>query len=133
VNSGGGDDSNSAPVAVRRSEATVKSSLMPLPGFALAREHVAELIDDLIAEFAREHEDHGLRCWLLELIGEARVPRAFPILAEQLRGPDEALRSWARVGLESLGTKEARRELWKARANGWTPEAASGLRTPLPP
>jgi hypothetical protein len=90
-------------------------------GFALAREHAAGLVDELVAEFARERQDHGLRCWLLELIGEARSVRAFPTLAEQLHGPDEALRSWARIGLESLATAAARRELWRARANGAIP------------
>jgi hypothetical protein len=39
-------------------------------GFALLRSHAAEHLDDLIAEFGREF-DHGLRCWLLELIGHA--------------------------------------------------------------
>src|SRR5690348_1753594 len=87
-------------------------------GFALAREHAAELVDELIVEFARE-ENHGLRCWLLELIGQARSPRALPTLAKQLQGTDEALRSWARIGMESLGTKAARHELWKAQANDW--------------
>lgn len=90
-------------------------------GFALAREHAVELVDELIAEFAEEQQDHGLRCWLLELIGEARSERAFPILVEQLQGSDEALRSWARIGLEVLGTAAARRELWRARANGAIP------------
>jgi hypothetical protein len=33
----------------------------------VAAEHVTELID----EFNTEHDDHGLRCWLLELIGAA--------------------------------------------------------------
>jgi hypothetical protein len=28
-------------------------------GFALAREHAAELVDELIAEFAREQQDPG--------------------------------------------------------------------------
>jgi hypothetical protein len=59
-----------------------------------------------------------LRCWLLELIGYARSSKALPVLAEQLHGDDESLRDWAAVGLEHLGSKPARRELWKARANG---------------
>jgi len=63
----------------------------------LAAGHVDELMD----EFARE-TDHGLRCWLLELIGEARSPRAFDLLAAESHGDDEALRSWARRGLNRL-------------------------------
>ncbi|WP_280499062.1 HEAT repeat domain-containing protein [Nocardia farcinica] len=86
-------------------------------GFAqlvpLAAGHIAELIE----EFEHEHE-HGLRCWLLELIGEARSPAALPLLEAQLHGDDEALRGWAVTGLNKLGTHEARTLLWRARANG---------------
>ncbi|WP_327088373.1 HEAT repeat domain-containing protein [Nonomuraea sp. NBC_01738] len=65
-----------------------------------------------------EHQDHGLRCWLLELISESRSVRAFPLLAEVAQGDDEALREWAVRGLTQLGTKEAREVLWRERANG---------------
>lgn len=87
-------------------------------GFQLLLPHAADHIDELIAEFAQERHDHGLRCWLLELIGEARSSQALPVLTEQLHSGDESLRSWAAKGLEQLGTKQARQELWKARANG---------------
>jgi hypothetical protein len=86
-------------------------------GFALLRDHAAEHVDELMAEFAREG-DHGLHCWLLELIGEARSPRAVPLLAAQLHGSDEALRSWATAGLRLAGTRESRKVLYEARANG---------------
>jgi hypothetical protein len=75
-----------------------------------AEQHVEELIED----FTRE-EEHGLKCWLLELIGEARSPKAFTLLCEQLRSPDESLRDWAILGLQQLGNKEARRALFDAR------------------
>jgi hypothetical protein len=65
-----------------------------------AAAHVA----DLVSEFQAERDDRGLRCWLLELIGEARSPAAFEALAEQLWGPDEDPRRWAVRGLELLGT-----------------------------
>jgi hypothetical protein len=87
-------------------------------GFRFLLPHAAEHVEELIAEFGQEREDHGLRCWLLELIGEARSPLALPVLVEQLRSDDESLRSWAQVGLERLDTKQARQELWRARANG---------------
>lgn len=87
-------------------------------GFHLLMPHAAEHIDQLVAEFSLGRADHGLRCWLLELIGQARSPKALPVLTEQLRGDDDALRSWAARGLELLGTKPARYELWKARTNG---------------
>lgn len=82
-------------------------------GFALMRVHAAEHLDELIAEFHRE-PDHGLRCWLLELIGHARSPRALPVLTEQLHSTDEALRHWAVTGFELLNTDEARQALHQA-------------------
>ncbi|MEU7655856.1 HEAT repeat domain-containing protein [Micromonospora taraxaci] len=87
-------------------------------GFHLLLPHAADHIDELIAEFAQERHDHGLRCWLLELVGEARSPQALPVLTEQLHDGDESLRYWAAKGLEKLDTRQARQELWKARANG---------------
>jgi HEAT repeat protein len=87
-------------------------------GFGLLHGHAAEHIDELIAEFRREENDHGLRCWLLELIAEARSERAFPLLVEQLHSSDEAFRSWAVRALEDLGTKAARQVLYQARSNG---------------
>jgi hypothetical protein len=90
-------------------------------GFGVLRAHAAEHLDELIAAFADERDDHGLRCLLLELIGEARSSRALPVLVAQLYSDDESLRSWAIRGLEQLDTKPARTELWKARANGLIP------------
>jgi hypothetical protein len=55
------------------------------------RDHPAEHLAELITEFHRAL-DHGMRCSLLELIGEARSPRALPVLVDQLHRPDEALR-----------------------------------------
>ncbi len=80
-------------------------------GYLLSRSH--DYVDALIAEFQAER-DHGLRCWLLELIGEARSTAAFPLLLEYLYSEDESLRSWAIRGLQHLDTKEARRVLWEA-------------------
>jgi hypothetical protein len=88
-------------------------------GFDFLREHADAYVDELIAEFEREREDHGLRCWLLELVAETRSARALPTLAAQLSSDDESLRFWAIRGMEMLDTKEARQELDRARANGW--------------
>ncbi len=82
-------------------------------GFAALLPHAHEYVDQLMAEF-RTETDHGLRCWLLELIGEARSPVAYPLLVEHLHSDDDSLGSWAIYGLRSLGTKEARRALWNA-------------------
>lgn len=75
----------------------------------VAHEHV----DELIEAFQEEHDDHGLRCWLLELIGEARSEKALPVLAEQLNSSDEKLQAQAERGLKLLNSKEARRLLWR--------------------
>lgn len=90
-------------------------------GFALLASHAGEHVDDLIAEFGRERDDPGLRRWLLELVAAARSPTALPLLVEQLSSDDESLREWARTGLELLGTKQARHELWRAREDGRLP------------
>jgi hypothetical protein len=87
-------------------------------GFDFLREHADSYVDELIAEFTRE-PDHELRCWLLELICEARSPGALPVLAGQLDNDDESLQFWAIRGLEMLDTREAHRELDRARDNGW--------------
>jgi hypothetical protein len=86
-------------------------------GFGWLRANADGHLDELIGEFHRE-TDHGLRCWLLELIGHARSPRALPVLTEQLASSDEALRDWAAAGLRLLDSREARRTLYQARLNG---------------
>ena len=80
--------------------------------------HAAVHVDELVAAFDQECADHGLRCWLLELIGEARSPDALGLLVEQLYSDDESFRDWAVRGLQLLDTKPAREQLWRARANG---------------
>lgn len=86
-------------------------------GFDFLREHADAYTDDLIAAFEAE-EDHGLRCWLLELIAEARSGTAVPVFAAQLESPDDAVRLWAIRGLEMLDTREAQRVLRDARDAG---------------
>jgi hypothetical protein len=82
-------------------------------GFYALLPHAAEYIDELMAEFQTE-KDHGLRCWLLELIGEARSENAFDLLCEQIQSSDEGLRDWAIRGLRKLNTREARLALFDA-------------------
>ena len=83
-------------------------------GFHLLQPHAGKYIEELITEFKSEN-DLGLRCWLLELIGDAKSPKALPLLVECLRGDEEHLWSWAMRGLKDLNTKEARQVLWEAR------------------
>lgn len=87
-------------------------------GFDFLREHADAYVAELIAEFDRERNDE-LRCWLLELISEARSPEALRMLAAQLESDDESLQFWGVRGLEMLDTREARHELHQARTNGW--------------
>ena len=87
-------------------------------GFHQLLPHAADHLDELIAQFEQEQDDHGLRCWLLELIGAARSPAALPVFSAQLVSNDESLRNWAVTGLKKLDTPEARTLLWRARANG---------------
>lgn len=92
-------------------------------GFGLLRPHAGDYIGELIAEYRselvtefKEGKEFGLRFWLLDLIGEAKSPKAFPFLVECLRGDDENLWYWAIVWLKELNTKEARRVLWEAKS-----------------
>jgi hypothetical protein len=68
----------------------------------------SEHAEELIAEF-RQKEDHGLRCWLLELIGKARSPLELPVLVEQLQNPDDE-------SLMFLGSEKPRRARHKRSA-----------------
>jgi hypothetical protein len=81
-------------------------------GFYALLPHASEFAAELINEFRTERA-HGLRCRLLELIGEARS--RFELLVENLWGKDECLRTWAVRELENLGDKRSRTALWDAQ------------------
>ena len=85
-------------------------------GFSLVKGVAAGHVPELVDAYATE-TDHGLRCWLLELLGETRSEDALPVFEEALVSPDDSTRSWAESGLEKLDTKEARTLLW-SRRNG---------------
>jgi hypothetical protein len=84
-------------------------------GFHLLQPVAAEHLEDLIAAFQSE-QDHGLRCWMLELIGAARASAALPLLAKELESPHEDLRASAIWGLRQLDTPDARRQLFASGA-----------------
>ena len=86
-------------------------------GFGLMRGIAAEHVGDLIAAFESE-TDHGLRCWLLDLMGETGAVEAADLFVAQLYGEDESFRDWAVVGLRTMDTKAARAALHQARTNG---------------
>ena len=84
-------------------------------GFHLLLPRAAEFVPELLHEFASE-SDHGLRCWILELLGEAQDQRAIAIFAQMLEGEDESFRDWAIRGLRKLDTREARKILFSAES-----------------
>lgn len=83
-------------------------------GFHFLLPHAHEYVAQLIDEFSHE-ADQGLRCWLLELLAEARDPNALPLFLEYLQSDERGLKTMAIRGLKQLNTKEARRALWEAR------------------
>jgi hypothetical protein len=66
-----------------------------------------------LMEAVVQENDHGLSCWLLELLSEARNPAALPLFLEYLHSDNTSLRNWAIRGLKLLNTKETRRILWE--------------------
>lgn len=82
-------------------------------GFHILQSQAPLYTQQLMHEFAQE-TDPGLRCWLLELLAEARDLRALPLFLEYLHGDESCLKTMAIRGLRQLDTKEARRALWEA-------------------
>jgi HEAT repeat protein len=82
------------------------------------REHACENIDDLVAAF-RAQTDRRVRSLVMAAIAESRSQKAFSLFIEILTGPDEELRPWAVRGLYQLNTREAKRILWQAEAQGF--------------
>jgi hypothetical protein len=82
-------------------------------GFHALLPHARRFVGPLAAAFAVE-TDHGLRCWLLELLGAARDPQLTGMFLALLDDTDESIRDWAITGLQELAPtdKEVRRELF---------------------
>lgn len=81
-------------------------------GFHFLLPHSKKYIKELIHEFKNEN-NHGIKCWLLELIGESKSLESFEILIENLSSESDSLRDWAILGLKNLNTKKANIELNK--------------------
>ena len=81
--------------------------------FSFLAANANKFIGEMIVEFKIE-KNHGLKCWLLELIGESKSPKSFDILKDNLQNENESLRDWAILGLKNLNTKEARRLLFES-------------------
>ncbi len=76
-------------------------------GYGVLAPRAKKLLPQLIAAFERE-DGHGIKCWLLQLIGEARSEAAFDFLKREAQSDDGAIRSWAVRGLTRLDTQPAR-------------------------
>src|SRR5262245_14403563 len=86
-------------------------------GFHYLLPRASEFVPQLLEAFETE-EARPLRCWLLELIGEARSKAAFPVLCEQAVSSDESLSAWGVRGLKLLNTYEARTFLFEHDLKG---------------
>jgi hypothetical protein len=62
-------------------------------------------------EAFRSEQDAHLRLVLLDVLADARLPRALPIFAEHLRSRETLYRHLAIQGLRYLGTAKARKVL----------------------
>lgn len=82
-------------------------------GFHILLPHAHEYVAQLIEEFSPE-TDPGLRCWLLELLAEAKDPNTLPFFLEYRQSDERGLKTVVNRGLIQLHTKEARRALWEA-------------------
>lgn len=107
----------------------MRNPQMQEDGFHTLLPRASEFVEDITREFLSEKHDHGLRCWLLELIGEAADARALELLVQQLNSDDTALRTWAIYGLRKLNTAEAREALFKAGVPSRTPRATQPERS----
>jgi hypothetical protein len=81
-------------------------------GFGLVKSVAAQHVQDLITAYTNE-TDRGLRCWMLELLGEARSTEALAVFSQALEDPDDSVRSWGERGLKRMGTSDARTLLWE--------------------
>lgn len=82
-------------------------------GFSLMRSIAQDELSRLVAAY-RDETDRGVKCWLLELIGDTRSAEAVPLLSDEMFSNDGSLRSWARRGLQKVDNAEARSALRSA-------------------
>ena len=82
-------------------------------GFHALLPHAAEYVPELMIAFQQEQE-HGLKCWLLESLAEAKSLEAMPMFIEYLYGDDESLQTWAAYGLYRIDNKDTLRMLYEA-------------------
>ena len=82
-------------------------------GFSWLSLFALEYGERLKEELDRE-TNHGLRCWLLELIGLTKDEGNIALFTEYLVSGDDSYRFWAIAGLRELNTADSRRMLFEA-------------------
>ena len=73
-----------------------------------------EFVPELVREYSAE-QDQGLRCWLLELLAEARAPELLDLFRGALHDGHEGVQDRGVMGRRKLDTAEARSVLWDER------------------
>jgi|GEM_PF-3994899 len=93
-------------------------------GFHALRQNVATFLPLILHALERE-TNHGIQCWLLELVVIGKEPSTIPLLASYLYHKDDSLRYWAKTGLKDFGTRQALRIIRDAEASGFESEPPS--------
>ena len=79
-------------------------------GYNMLLAHAGKFPEELIAEF-RAETDHGLKCWLLELLADSRSEKVFDLFHEMLDASNLTFRDLAVKGLRRLNSKESKKLL----------------------
>ena len=78
------------------------------------REHAPEVLDD-VTNAVTEEVDERIRTLLVAELAETGDPRLVVFFADLLEDANESVAYWAEVGLQHIGTKEARTVLFQHR------------------
>ena len=83
-------------------------------GFFWLKPRAGQFVSELLSEY-RSETDLGLRCWLLELLAEARAPETLDVFVEALHDGHCNVQHRALRCIQTLDTHEARQVLWNER------------------
>ena len=87
------------------------------------REHAPEVLDD-VTNAVTEEVDERIRTLLVAELAETGDPRLVVFFADLLEDANESVAYWAEVGLQHIGTKEARTVLFQHRVRSTHAAAA---------
>lgn len=77
--------------------------------------HAAETLEELIDAF-RTNENEWVRLMIVQAIANAKLPAAIPFLAERVVEGPPPVAEYGKMGLQGIGTPEARTALWDAES-----------------